>query len=121
MLLFDNTDIGRLKSVIDCRQQGYLGATNVVNYIGNHDHDRMLVELGMIHSLSERRSLRCLSVRAEDRLEMVVLGKERGIFGEEAFRRVRLGAVLQITSVGIPMIWMGEEIGEYVLLICLFD
>jgi hypothetical protein len=43
-----DTDIGRLKAVIDCRQQGFLGITNVVNYIGNHDHDRMLVELGTV-------------------------------------------------------------------------
>ncbi|CAF1440933.1 unnamed protein product [Rotaria sp. Silwood1] len=85
LLLYDNIDIGRLKSVIDCRQQGYLGVTNVVNYIGNHDHDRMLVELG----------------------------KERSIFGEEAFKRIRLGVVLEMTSIGIPMIWMGEEMGEY--------
>ncbi|CAF1129819.1 unnamed protein product [Rotaria sordida] len=85
LLLYDNIDIGRLKSVIDCRQQGFLGVTNVVNYIGNHDHDRMLVELG----------------------------KERSIFGEEAFKRIRLGVVIQMTSTGIPMIWMGEEIGEY--------
>ncbi len=47
LLLYDNTDIGRLKAGIDCRQQGFLGVTNVVNYIGNHDHDRMLVELGV--------------------------------------------------------------------------
>ncbi|UJR33292.1 hypothetical protein I4U23_020743 [Adineta vaga] len=85
LLLYDNVDIGRLKAGIDCRQQGFLGVTNVVNYIGNHDHDRMLVEMG----------------------------KERSIFGEEAFKRVRLGVVLQMTSIGIPMIWMGEEMGEY--------
>ncbi|CAF0930610.1 unnamed protein product [Adineta steineri] len=84
-LLYDNVDIGRMKAGIDCRQQGFLGVTNVVNYIGNHDHDRMIVEMG----------------------------KERSIFGEEAFKRVRLGVVLQMTSIGIPMIWMGEEIGEY--------
>lgn len=42
----------------------------------------------------------------------LILGKERSIFGEEAFRRIRLGVVIQMTSVGIPMIWMGEEIGE---------
>ncbi len=41
-----DTDIGRLKAVIACRQQGFLGITNVVNYIGNHD--RMLVELGTV-------------------------------------------------------------------------
>ncbi|CAF3325386.1 unnamed protein product [Rotaria socialis] len=85
LLLNDNVDFDRLKASLDCRQRGYLGVTNVVNYIGNHDHDRMLVELG----------------------------KERNIFGEEAFRRVRLGVVLQMTSIGIPMIWMGEELGEY--------
>lgn len=84
VLLNENIDFGRIKSVIDCRQQGFLGVTNVVNYIGNHDHDRMLVEFG----------------------------KEKCIFGEEAFKRVRLGVVLQMTSIGIPMIWMGEEIGE---------
>ncbi len=43
-----DNDIGQLKAVIDCRQQGFLGITNVVNYIGNHDHDRMLVELGIV-------------------------------------------------------------------------
>lgn len=42
-------------------------------------------------------------------------GKEQHIFGEEAFKRVRLGVVLQMTSIGIPMIWMGEEMGEWVL------
>ena len=44
---------------------------------------------------------------------LVELGKERCIFDEEAFRRIRLGVVIQMTSIGIPMIWMGEEIGEY--------
>jgi 1,4-alpha-glucan branching enzyme len=43
---------------------------------------------------------------------VLFLGKERLIFGEEAFKRVRLGVVLQMTSIGIPMIWMGEEMGE---------
>jgi len=42
----------------------------------------------------------------------LILGKERCIFGEESFRRIRLGVVIQMTSIGIPMIWMGEEIGE---------
>jgi 1,4-alpha-glucan branching enzyme len=41
-----------------------------------------------------------------------VIGKERCIFGAEAFKRIRLGVVIQMTSIGIPMIWMGEEIGE---------
>ncbi|CAF0760794.1 unnamed protein product [Didymodactylos carnosus] len=84
-ILQDNVDLERLKSVIDCRRQGFFGVSNVVNYIGNHDHDRLFVELG----------------------------KERNIFGDEAFRRIRLGVVIQMTAIGIPMIWMGEEIGEY--------
>jgi len=42
---------------------------------------------------------------------LICLGKGL-IFGEEAFKRVRLGVVLQMTSIGIPMIWMGEEMGE---------
>ncbi|CAF0785050.1 unnamed protein product, partial [Didymodactylos carnosus] len=84
-ILYDNVDLERLKSVIDCRRQGFFGVPNVVNYIGNHDHDRLFVELG----------------------------KERNIFGDEAFRRIRLGVVIQMTAMGIPMIWMGEEIGEY--------
>ena len=57
LLLYDNTDIDRLKTVIDCRQQGFLGVTNVVNYIGNHDHDRMLVELGNRKVLSSSRHI----------------------------------------------------------------
>lgn len=43
---------------------------------------------------------------------LVEMGKEKLIFGEEAFKRVRLGFVLKMTSIGIPMIWMGEEMGE---------
>ena len=43
---------------------------------------------------------------------MVELGK-RDIFGEAAFKRVKLGAILLMTAVGIPMVWMGEEFGEY--------
>lgn len=29
------------------------------------------------------------------------------------FRRIRLGMTLLLTAVGIPMLWMGEEFGEY--------
>ncbi len=73
-----------LKDVIDCKLQGFLGATNVVNYLSNHDHQRVMVELG-----------------------------NRGITGEAAFKRVKLGVVLLMTAVGIPMVWMGEEFGDY--------
>jgi len=42
---------------------------------------------------------------------MVELG-DREIFDEEAFKG-QLGAVLLSTAVGVPLIWMGEEFGEY--------
>ncbi|MEG4816401.1 alpha-amylase family glycosyl hydrolase [Microcoleus sp. K5-D4] len=80
----DNFDLERLKEVIDCKRQGYLGATNVVNYLSNHDHDRVFAELG-----------------------------DRGILDEAAFKRAKLGTVLLMTAVGVPLIWMGEEFGEY--------
>jgi 1,4-alpha-glucan branching enzyme len=77
-------DIERLKDVIDCKRQGFMGATNVVNYLTNHDHNHVLAELG-----------------------------DRGILDEEAFKRRRLGAVITMTAVGVPLLWMGEEFGEY--------
>ncbi len=80
----DRYDSKQLKDVIDCKRQGFLGATNVVNYITNHDHERVMVELG-----------------------------NRGITGDAAFKRVKLGVVLLMTAVGIPMVWMGEEFGDY--------
>jgi 1,4-alpha-glucan branching enzyme len=77
-------DLAGLKDVLDCKRQGFLGATNVVNYLTNHDHNHVFAELG-----------------------------DRQILGEDAFRRAKLGAVLLMTAVGIPLIWMGEEFGEY--------
>ncbi|MEH1874251.1 alpha-amylase family glycosyl hydrolase [Nostoc sp.] len=38
---------------------------------------------------------------------------DRGIFDAEAFKRLKLAAVLLMTAMGIPMLWMGEEFGEY--------
>ncbi|MBD2346633.1 alpha-amylase family glycosyl hydrolase [Anabaena subtropica] len=80
----DTFDLENLKDVIDSKRQGFLGATNVVNYLTNHDHDHIIVELG-----------------------------NREIFDEEAFRRAKLGAAILMTSVGVPLVWMGEEFGEY--------
>ncbi|MEG3850506.1 alpha-amylase family glycosyl hydrolase [Microcoleus sp. herbarium19] len=80
----DTFDLERLKDAIDCKRQGFLGATNVVNYLSNHDHDRVFSELG-----------------------------DRGILDEAAFKRAKLGSVLLMTAVGVPLIWMGEEFGEY--------
>lgn len=80
----DTFDLERLKDVLDCKRQGFLGATNVVNYLTNHDHNHVMAELG-----------------------------DRQIFDEEAFKRAKLGAVLLMTAIGVPLIWMGEEFGQY--------
>jgi 1,4-alpha-glucan branching enzyme len=74
----------KLKEVLDPRRQGYGAAINVVNYLATHDREHLLRELG-----------------------------ERGIFDQDAFKRAKLGAVLLITAMGIPMLWMGEEFGEH--------
>ncbi|MGV2827865.1 alpha-amylase family glycosyl hydrolase [Myxosarcina sp. GI1(2024)] len=78
----DKFELEELKDALDCKRQGYLGATNVVNYLSSHDHERLMVELG-----------------------------NRQILDDAAFKRVKLGYVLLMTAVGIPMLWMGEEFG----------
>lgn len=80
----DRFDMQELKSAIDCKRQGYLGATNVVNYLTNHDHNHLMAEFASC-----------------------------GIFDGDAFKRAKLGAAILMTAVGIPLIWMGEEFGEY--------
>ncbi|MEC4986536.1 MAG: alpha-amylase family glycosyl hydrolase [Oscillatoria sp. PMC 1068.18] len=80
----DRFELEQLKDVIDCKRQGFMGASNVVNYIANHDQQRLMVELG-----------------------------NRDIFDEAAFKRIRLAVALLMTAVGVPMVWMGEEFGEY--------
>lgn len=83
-MLGRNRDMERLKDAIDARREGYASAVNVVNYLTNHDHNHVLADLG-----------------------------DAGIMGEEAFRRLRLAVVVLMTANGIPMVWMGEEFGEY--------
>jgi 1,4-alpha-glucan branching enzyme len=80
----DTFDLERLKDVLDAKRQGFMGSTNVVNYLTNHDHNHVMAELA-----------------------------EREIFDEEAFRRLKLGTVLLMTAMGVPLLWMGEEFGEY--------
>ena len=77
-------DLEQLKDVIDPKRQGFMGITNVVNYLTNHDHNRIMVELG-----------------------------DREILDEEAFRRLKFAAAILMTAVGVPMLWMGQEFGEY--------
>lgn len=80
----DGFDLEGFKDVIDCQQQGYGGTTNAINYISCHDHKYTLAELG-----------------------------EREIFKDEAFKRAKLSAVLLMTAVGVPLVWMGNEFGEF--------
>lgn len=77
-------DLSQIKQAIDPTQQGYPeGSTKAVNYLCNHDQKRLLLDLS-----------------------------DRGIVDDAAFRRAKLGAVLLMTAVGIPLIWMGEEFGD---------
>ncbi|MDF5709624.1 MAG: alpha-amylase family glycosyl hydrolase [Nostoc sp. S4] len=77
-------ELEQLKQILDPRKQGYATTTNVINYLATHDRQRVLRELG-----------------------------DAGIFDAEAFKRAKLAAVLLMTAMGIPMLWMGEEFGEY--------
>lgn len=77
-------NIDGIFSVLDPRRDGFGGAFNVVNYIDNHDHERVMWELGQTAKL----------------------------FDAPAFRRNKLGAALLLTSPGVPMIYMGQEFGE---------
>jgi 1,4-alpha-glucan branching enzyme len=84
LLCNEQFDLERLKNALDAKREGYQGATNVVNYLTNHDHNHLMYELG-----------------------------ERGILEEAAFKRAKLGSALLMTAMGVPMIWMGEEFAEY--------
>ena len=79
----ESFEIEKLKEVLDPKQQGYQKNTNVINYLATHDREHIIRELG-----------------------------NRGIFGEAAFRRAKLAAVLLMTAMGVPMLWMGEEFAE---------
>ncbi len=77
-------EVEKLKEVLDPKRQGYGATTNAINYLATHDREHLFRELG-----------------------------EHGIFDEAAFRRAKLGAVLLMTAMGVPMLWMGEEFGEH--------
>ncbi|NES94074.1 MAG: alpha-amylase, partial [Desertifilum sp. SIO1I2] len=82
-LVGERFDLEEVKNTLDARRQNYPeGASKVVNYLTNHDRDRLLANLG-----------------------------NHQIFDDAAFRRAKLGAVLLLTASGLPLIWMGEEFG----------
>ncbi len=77
-------NLENLKKGLDPKRDKFWAATNLVNYLGNHDRERVMAQLG-----------------------------DCGVFDEDAFRRAKLGAVIMMTAVGVPMIWMGDEFGFY--------
>ena len=78
-------NIDAIVDVMDPDRDGFGGAFNVVNYLDNHDHERV----------------------------MRLLGDVAKTFDGPAFRRNKLGAALLLTAPGAPMIWMGQESGQY--------
>lgn len=70
-------------STLDPRLEGFESPLNVINYIDNHDQNRIMWQLG-----------------------------QANIFDDAAFRRIKMGASILLTAPGIPMIWMGQEFGE---------
>jgi 1,4-alpha-glucan branching enzyme len=76
-------DIEKLKQVLDAKKQGYQTTTNVINYLVSHDPHHLLA---------------AASFWTLDR--------------EAAFKGAKFGALLLVTAVGIPMLWMGEEFGH---------
>ncbi|HLA95230.1 MAG TPA: alpha-amylase family glycosyl hydrolase [Pyrinomonadaceae bacterium] len=78
-------NLEKMKDAIDPTRLGFVNATSVTNYLANHDQNRLFRKLG-----------------------------EKGILDEELYTRAKLGALILMTAVGVPMIWMGEEFGEHV-------
>ena len=77
-------DWEKTKKALEPARSGIIGPTAAVQYTTNHDHERLMYELGTAN-----------------------------IFDEKAFRKCKLGMALVMTAVGVPMIWMGEEFGEF--------
>lgn len=81
-LLSGHWNVDALGRCCDCRKDGFLSGLNVVNYLGSHDTGHTIRYL-MDHGVDESAAL----------------------------YRMRLGFIVLITSIGIPMIWMGDEFG----------
>lgn len=77
-------NLDKIKHVINPRGLGFVGTTSTTNYLANHDQNRLFRKLG-----------------------------EKGILDDELYTRAKLGALILMTAVGVPMIWMGEEFGEH--------
>lgn len=82
-LCSDTFNLEKLQEILDPKRQNYPTSNKLINYLATHDQERVLEQLGKI-----------------------------GIFDADAFKITKLGAVLLMTAVGVPLIWMGEEFGE---------
>jgi 1,4-alpha-glucan branching enzyme len=80
----DPFNTGEVLRLMDAHQDGFDSNYNTVRYLGNHDEERLFF----------------------------LLGEVAKTFDEAAFRRAKLGASLLLTAPGIPMIWMGDEMGQ---------
>lgn len=70
--------------LMNAHEDGFDSNYNTVRYLSNHDEERIFF----------------------------LLGDVANTFDEAAFRRAKLGASLLLTAPGIPMLWMGEELGQ---------
>lgn len=84
LLLKENPSLDLVKQIIDPSRDGFQSTLDVINYTTSHDQNHLMADLA-----------------------------DAGIFEKAAFKRAKLAAALVMTAVGIPMIWMGEEFGEY--------
>jgi 1,4-alpha-glucan branching enzyme len=74
-------DMDGLIREMDPKTNGYGSGSRTINYASSHDQVRL----------------------------MRIIGENGKMFGDAAFRRMKLGASLLLTIPGIPMIWMGQE------------
>ena len=84
MLCGENVSIERIQDCVDPRRKGFTDQLQIVNYLTSHDHNHTMADLG-----------------------------KAGILEDEAFKRARLGAIVLMTAIGVPMIWQGQEFGNY--------
>ncbi len=81
-LLAGQWDGDALGRCYDCRRDGFASGLDAVNYLSSHDTGHTMRYL-LDHGLDEGAAL----------------------------YRMRLGFIVLMTSIGIPMIWMGDEFG----------
>ena len=73
-------DLDTMLRAMQPTQEGYTSSKNTINYIDNHDQDRIFWQ--MTHA---------------------------GLDEDTALRRIRMGMAILLTCAGIPLLWMGTE------------